>query len=128
MVELIHGYPYFLHLIGSRVWTAGTGPVITEADVTEGYAQCLPDLGSFFAERLRGLGDLQHDWLRAAAALPPEERTAGAVAERLGRRSSQLGSTVRALIDRGLIRMGTGRGKVELGLPGLDRHLLAGEV
>ncbi|WP_370323822.1 ATP-binding protein [Euzebya sp.] len=125
LVELVQGYPYFLHLIGHRVWTAGTGPVITVEEVDEGYAIARADLDGFYAERLRGLGDLQHDWLRAAAAVDDADRTTGAVAARLGRRSSQLGSTVRALVDRGLIRMAPGRGRFEFGLPGLAGHLRA---
>ena len=77
----------------------------------------------------RGLDrDLMQVWVDRMVAL--RERgidvmvvSSGAVAEALGERTEQLGSTQQALIDHhGLLRR-SGRGKIAFTLPGMDRHL-----
>lgn len=123
MVALVGGYPYFLHLLGRRVWRAGSGPVVTLAEVEAGWRDAQPDLAAFYGERLRPLGELQHDWLLAAAALGVDERTSGAVAARLGRPVAALGSTVAGLLGHGLVRRTAGRGGFAFAVPGLDAHL-----
>lgn len=123
LVDLVGGYPYFLHLYGKHAWQAGTGSVVTVADVETAEQTAGVDLARFYGERLRNVGDLAHDWLMAAARLPPEDRTVGAVAAQLGRTSSQLGSTVDALVGKSLIRPEPGRGQFSFAVPGLDRHL-----
>lgn len=122
LVAAVGGYPYFLHLYGARVWTAGTGPVIARADVEAGVASAADDVDRFYEERLRTLGRVQEGWLAAAAQLRDDELRVAAVAEALGRRSSDLGTTVTSLAERGLIRQ-LGRGRVRFALPGLARHL-----
>jgi hypothetical protein len=126
LVALIGGYPYFLHLYGKHAWLAGDREVITLAEVEGAAEVAAVDLTRFYGERVRGLGDLAYDWLVAAARLPADERTVGAVAARLGRTSPQLGSTVESLIGRALIRHEPGRGRFSFALPGLDRYLVAG--
>jgi hypothetical protein len=117
------GYPYFLHVIGSHVWRAGEGAVITRAEARRGIAAAEPFIADFYGSRLRELGDLQRRYLHAAARTPLPERTPGEVARRLGRTSSQLGSTQSKLVhDHGLLRM-TSDGRLAFALPGLDRHL-----
>lgn len=123
MVEAIAGYPYFLHLIGAKVWTAGSGAVITAEDARRGLAAARRDIARFYGDRLRLIGEVAHDWLTAAAALPPEERTVGAVAKALGGTSDQYGWAVSSLADHGLVRHAPGRGRFEFALPGLDTHL-----
>jgi hypothetical protein len=123
LVDLVGGYPYFLHLYGKHAWAAGDGAVITAAEVEIAAGSAALDLARFYGERVRGLGDVAYDWLQAAARLPAEERTVGAVAAELGRTSSQLGSTVDSLIGRALIRHEPGRGRFSFALPGLDRYL-----
>lgn len=123
LVELIGGYPYFLHLYGKHAWMAGTGDIVTLDEVEAAAGTASQDLARFYGERVRGLGDVAYDWLAAAAELPAEDRTAGNVARGLGRTSSQLGSTVDALVGRGLIRPEPGRGRFSFALPGLDHYL-----
>lgn len=125
VVHRVAGYPYFLHLVGRQVWRAGTRRVMTTGDVRRADGPLAADLARFYGERLRPLGELQYDWLREAAELVPEERTVGAVAARLGRRSSSLGSTFAALAGHGLVRREPGRGRFALAVPGLDGHLRA---
>jgi len=117
------GYPYFLHVVGSHVWNAGEGDVITVADARHGIAAAGPFIAEFYGARLRELGDLQRRYLHAAAGVASHERTPGRVAQALGRSSSQLGSTQAKLVhDHGLLRT-THDGRLEFALPGLDSHL-----
>ncbi|GGI07381.1 ATP-binding protein [Egicoccus halophilus] len=119
------GYPYFLHLIGSQMWNAGDGAVITRADAAAGLAAARPLVTDFYEQRLRELGPLQRRYLHAAARLEDRARTTGAIAAALGRRSEQLGSTQQALTaQHGLLRP-TGDGRLEFALPGLADHLRA---
>lgn len=120
---LVGGYPYFLHVVGSQVWVAGDGPVITAEDVDAGWMMASPTIEMFYEERLRDLTDNQRRYLVAAAGLDENERTSGAVAEALGVSTESLGSTQQALIDtHGLLRR-SGRGRIAFTLPGMDRHL-----
>lgn len=117
------GYPYFLHVIGSHVWRAGSGDVITADDAQAGIQAARPYLDAFYEQRLTEIGDLQRRYLHAAAAVEPNERTPGRVAQSLGRPSDKLGSTLTALIDRhGLLRT-DGTGRLVFALPGLDFFL-----
>jgi hypothetical protein len=122
-VELVGGYPYFLHVVGSQVWVAGSGPVITRDDVEEGWRRAVPTIDLFYEERLRDLTDTQRRYLEAAAGLAARDRTSGGIAAALGTTTEAVGSTQQALIDtHGLLRR-AGRGRVAFTLPGIDRHL-----
>ena len=122
-VEVVGGYPYFLHVIGSEVWVAGTGPVITSAQVEAGWQRARDTIEVFHEDRLKDLTDTQRRYLEAAAALDAGERTSGNIAAALGATTESVGSTQQALIDtHGLLRR-AGRGKVAFTLPGMDRHL-----
>lgn len=126
MVEAIGGYPYFLHVVGTRVWQAGEGRVITAGEADEGIAAARHDVARLYDERLRGLGEVSHDWLAAAAALEPGDRTVGAVAAQLGATSDRYGWVASALTQQGLIRPAQGRGRFAFALPGLDAHIRSG--
>lgn len=127
-VAVVGGYPYFLHVIGSRVWMAGDGPVITVAEVTAGWDEARTTIEVFHEDRLKDLTDTQRRYLEAAARLSVDERTSGAIAAALGSSTEAVGSTQQSLIDtHGLLRR-SGRGKVAFTLPGIDRHLVGDEV
>lgn len=122
-VELVGGYPYFLHVVGSRVWVAGDTRVITVDDVAAGWESARTTIEVFHEERLNDLTDIQRRYLTAAASLPLDERTSGNIAAALDATTESVGSTQQALIDtHGLLRR-AGRGKVAFTLPGMDRHL-----
>lgn len=123
MVAAVGGYPYFLHVVGKHVWTAGDADVIHLAEARRGIDAARIDIARFYGERLRGLGDAQFDWLSAAALLDSDDRTAGKVAAALDKTSDQLGWAVSALTAQGLIRPAPGRGRFQFALPGLDAHL-----
>lgn len=122
-VELVGGYPYFLHVVGSQAWVAGDGPVITREDVEAGWELAVPTIEMFYEERLRDVTDRQRRYLVATAELEDSERTSAAVAESLGASSEQLGSTQQALIDTHRLLRRVGRGRITFTLPGIDEHL-----
>lgn len=123
LAEASGGYPYFLHVYGRQVFNAGTGDVITADEAHRGIAAARPLVDAFHDQRLRELGDQQREYLRAAASLPPEDRTSANIAVAMQTDSSALGSTQQALVDRhGLLRR-TGSGRLEFALPGLAEHL-----
>lgn len=120
------GYPYFLHVIGSAVWRAGHGGVITAQDAGDGITVAGQEIAAFLEERLRTLGRRQREYLKAAADLDSGERTVGRVAAAMGTTSAQLASTTQALVDRhGLLRPDGGHGRLAFTLPGMDTHLRA---
>lgn len=122
-VELVGGYPYFLHVLGSRMWDAADGQVITLPEVEAGWRAAAPTIDLFYEDRLRDITDQQRRYLEAAADLGSDERTSAAIAAALGATTESVGSTQQALIDtHGLLRR-AGRGRVAFTLPGLDRHL-----
>lgn len=123
MVEAIGGYPYFLHVIGARVWTAGEYSPISVEEAERGVAEAARDIDRFYGDRLRAVGEVAHDWLRHAAALPEEGRTSGAVAAALGGSSSDYGWVMSRLVEQGLVRPLPGRGRFAFALPGLDEFL-----
>jgi hypothetical protein len=122
-VELVGGYPYFLHVVGSHVWVAGDGPVITRGEVEAGWRRAAPAVERFYEERLRDITDVQRRYLVAAAELEERQRTSGAIAAALGATTEQVGSTQQALIDTHRVLRRTGRGRVTFTLPGIDRYL-----
>ena len=125
LVELVEGYPYFLHVFGSHAWAAGTGPVITRREVEDGAVAARSTVTTFYQERLDRLTSLQRAVVDAVAGLETGQRTGERIAAAVGRSGSEsIGSTLRGLIDAGLI-VRTGRGAYDLALPGLDRHLMA---
>ncbi len=118
------GYPYFLHVIGSHVWNAGDGDVITLAEARAGITAARAYLDAFYEERLRPLGDRQRAYLDAAAHLDPAERTSGRIAAELDTTSDRLASTWQSLIERhALLRPAGGRGRLAFTLPGLADYL-----
>ncbi|MGI8873796.1 MAG: AAA family ATPase [Egibacteraceae bacterium] len=45
LVDAVGGYPYFLHVVGSQTWTAGTGSVITADEVDRAAFGATADRG-----------------------------------------------------------------------------------
>jgi hypothetical protein len=128
LVDAVGGYPYFLHVVGSQTWTAGTGSVITADEVETGRRLAQPLIAEFLDERLRALTDRQRRYMVAVASLPPGERTSGAVAGRLGEPVERWASTQQALVDRHGLLERPARGRVEMAIPQLHRHLSTGDA
>lgn len=126
IVDRCLGDPFLFQLAGAAAWDSGSGPVITGDDADRGWSLSRREIGHYLDRRLDGLTDLQLAYLRTAAALAPEERTAARIAAALGRSdSAALGSTAQALAEsRGLIRRS--RGQVTFRSPAVEAYLAGG--
>jgi hypothetical protein len=104
IVEVTHGYPYFLQEWGKHSWEAADASPITLADVEAASVTATAALDdSFFRVRFDRLTPLEKDYLRAMAALGPGPHRTGTIAERLGRASSGVAPTRASLIAKGMI-------------------------
>lgn len=123
IVSSCHGSPYLLQLLGDAAWLAGRDTEISVEDVQRGAQQARREVRAHFELLLADLTEAQIAYLRAAATLSAEERTAGAIAAALGRTSSaEVGYIARTLEGRyRLVRRV--RGRLELRAPGLDAYL-----
>jgi AAA+ ATPase superfamily predicted ATPase len=123
-VEVTGGYPYFIQELGYAVWGIAEGPVITRHNIEDAvplYESKLDE--SFFRVRLDRATEMQRAYLRAMAELGPEMQKAQAVADVMGRRSTQLGPTRAQLIDMGLL-FTPEHGYAEFTVPHFDKFML----
>lgn len=98
IVKRCLGDPFLFQLAGEAAWNAGTGQIITEEEAQRGWASARREVERYVSRRLDGLTDLQVEFLRTAASLPEDRRTATAIAKAMGRDSAAtVASTVRAL-------------------------------
>ncbi len=105
------GDPFLFQLVGEAAWNAGEGAIITAEDAQRGWRLVRREVVRYVEGRLGELSELQLAYLRAAAALPEDGRTAVAIAGQLGRDGAHtLASTAQSL-DRThrLIRREAGR-------------------
>ncbi|QWC84587.1 ATP-binding protein [Nocardioidaceae bacterium] len=108
VIALCRGEPFLFQLVGDRAWYAGEEDVISAADVRSGWLQARPEAAAHVERILGRLPDREMQMLEAMATLPPEQRTATAIARAMDFASaSQAGptarrlDTVRGIIDRG---------------------------
>ena len=103
-VAFTRGYPYFLQEFGRQAWRMAEGPDrITRQDVLGAAPVARAELDSgFFRVRMDRTTDAQRAYLRAMAAMGPGPHRSGAVAEALGKKTTQVGAVRHSLIQRGL--------------------------
>ena len=104
IIDLTHGYPYFLQEFGKQAWSVAEGPEeITEHDVEVSIPLATDALdGGFFRVRFDRTTDSERAYLDAMARLGGSECSSGDVAAALGKRTSDVAQTRDALIRRGL--------------------------
>ncbi|WP_134772239.1 ATP-binding protein [Ornithinimicrobium flavum] len=123
LVELVHGYPYLLQLVGYHAWrAAGEDGVLTAADV-EATLPVVEERMSrlVHAPALRGVPEGQLAYLRAMAVDDGPSATAD-IASRLGVTKGHQNVQRTRLIERELV-VATGHGRVDFALPYLREHL-----
>ena len=104
LVQLTHGYPYFIQEWGKHAWDAAQESPITVEDVEAASLTAVAALdASFFRVRFDRLTPTQKVYLRAMAELGPGPHRSGDVAEVLGRKVTSLGPTRAQLISKGMI-------------------------
>jgi hypothetical protein len=102
------GEPFLFQLAGQRAWNAADAAVISDADVAAGWHGAENEASAHVERILNRLPVRELEFVEAMAALPAEERTLTAIAERMGMASatqvgpfSQRLDTVRGVIARG---------------------------
>ena len=123
LVELVHGYPYLLQLVGYHAWrAAGDDEVITAADVASTRPAIVERMSRLVhAPALRGLPEGQRAYLRAMAQDDGPSST-GAIGERLGVTKGHQNVQRTRLIERELV-VPAGHGLVDFALPYLREHV-----
>ncbi len=124
-VQIVHGYPYLLQLVGYHAWRVEPGRAqITLDDVERTMPLVVERMGRLVhAPALGNVPEGQRAYLRAMAADDGPASTRE-VAERMGVPMQQQNVYRARLIDRELIRP-AGHGYVDFTLPYLREHLRA---
>lgn len=110
LVDGCQGDPFLFQLAGEAAWRSGAEPLITEAHVRTGWRLVSREVVGYVQGRLQDVTALQMEYLRAAALIPEDGRSADAVAKALGRDgAAALASTAQALdVTHRLIRREAG--------------------
>ncbi|KAA1374931.1 ATP-binding protein [Aeromicrobium fastidiosum] len=103
------GEPFLFQLAGQEAWYASPdSPLITVDDVRQGWEEAKPEAVTHVERILGRLPEREQQLIRAMSLLDPQERTASAIAARMGFDSAtQIGpfasrlDTVRGIINRG---------------------------
>ena len=104
IVEVTHGYPYFLQEWGKHAWDTADHSPITLQDVENATAITVAALDeSFFRVRFDRLTPLEKRYLRAMADLGPGPHRSGDIARKLGRQVASLAPTRSQLISKGMV-------------------------
>lgn len=104
IVELTHGYPYFLQEWGKHAWDTAQDSPITLKDVEAASGSATAALDeSFFRVRFDRLTPSEKNYLRAMAELGEGPHRSGDIAAQLGRNVQSLGPTRNNLIAKGMV-------------------------
>ncbi|SPT53676.1 Uncharacterised protein [Actinomyces bovis] len=108
IVELAHGEPFLFQLAGERAWFAGSGPVITAAEVRAGWASAAGEAEAHVVRLLERLPERERDFLETMSSLEASERMLTNISRAMGlSRPESAGPTSRRLdIQRGIIERG----------------------
>jgi hypothetical protein len=104
LVQVSHGYPYFLQEFGKQAWNVADGPTIDPSDIEAATALAVAELDTgFFRARIDRTADAERDYLRAMASLGgPGPYRSGDVSRAMGKKTTQTGPVRDGLIKRGL--------------------------
>ena len=123
VVQVTHGYPYFIQEWGSSAWDAARDNRITLADVQNASAYAIAALDeSFFRVRFDRMTLAEKMYLRAMASLGEGPHRSGDIAASLGRTSQSLGPIRSALIGKGMIWSPT-HGDTAFTVPMFDQYM-----
>ncbi len=104
IIDVTHGYPYFLQEWGKHAWEAAGASPIALDDVERASDLAIAALDeSFFRVRFDRLTPSEKRYLRAMAELGPGPHRSGDIANMLGREVTSLGPTRAQLIAKGMV-------------------------
>jgi len=115
IVDLCRGEPFLFQLAGEQAWYAGTGDVITRAQVLAGWKAARAEAVTHVERVLDRLPKRERDFIQAMSELPTRERTLTRIAAEMGyAKPTDAGPTSQ--------RLDSVRGIVERGKPYIFRH------
>jgi hypothetical protein len=124
VVDISHGYPYFLQEWGYHVWNVAAGPdQIDAADVHAAHPLVIDQLDrNFFQVRFDRLTPKEKAYLRAMAHLGPGPHRSGDIAACLGVRVESVAPRRSALIGKGMV-YSPAHGDTAFTVPLFDEYL-----
>jgi hypothetical protein len=112
------GYPFYIQQLGKHAWNLAQGSSITAADVQEAIpaAQATLD-ASVYEVRIQRATHEERRYMRAMGELGAGPYRSGAVAAKLGRRTSEVSMVRQRLLDKGLVYATENYGYVDFTVP-----------
>jgi hypothetical protein len=112
------GYPFYIQQLGKHTWNRAARSPITAVDVREAMpaAQAALD-SSIYEVRIRRATDQERRYMRAMAELGHGPYKSGAVAAKLGRKTTAVSMIRQRLLDKGLIYATEDYGHVDFTVP-----------
>ncbi len=115
IIDVCRGEPFLFQLAGEQAWYAGTGDIITRAQVLAGWRAVRSEAVTHVERILGRLPRRESDFVRAMAGLTAQERTLTNIAKEMGYdKATDAGPTSQ--------RLDSVRGIVERGKPYTFRH------
>ncbi len=112
------GYPFYIQQLGKHAWNLARGSLITAADVAAAIpaAQAALD-ASTYEVRIQRATHEERRYMRAMAELGAGPYKSGAVAAKLGRKTSEVSMIRQRLLDKGLVYATEDYGYVDFTVP-----------
>ena len=112
------GYPFYIQQLGKHAWNLAQGSPITAADVQAAIpaAQATLDT-SIYEVRIQRATHEERRYMRAMAELGAGPYKSGAVAAKLGRKTSEVSMIRQRLLDKGLVYATEDYGYVDFTVP-----------
>ncbi len=112
------GYPFYIQQLGKHAWNLASRSPITVGDVEAAMpaAQAALDT-SIYEVRIQRATDQERRYMRAMAELGEGPYRSGAVAAKLGRKTSEVSVIRQRLLDKGLIYATEDYGHVDFTVP-----------
>lgn len=122
LVDLSHGYPYFIQAYGKASWDASDSNPISVSAVEKGEPVARAELDQgLYVSRWQRATPLGREYLAAMAAIG-ETCTSAQVAKLMNRSVSDLSSIRLSLIELGLV-YSPERGRIAFTVPGMDEFI-----
>jgi hypothetical protein len=117
-LEWTRGYPFYIQQIGKHSWNRATDSPITRADVEQALPAAEAALDrAIYEVRVQRATANERKYMRAMAELGDGPYRSGAVARKLGQRSTAVSPVRQRLIDKGLIYATEDYGYIDFSVP-----------
>ncbi len=118
------GYPFYIQQLGKHAWNLATASPIKAVDVQAAIPVAQQALDSSIYEvRVQRATHEERRYMRAMAELGEAPYRSGAVAAKLGRKTTEVSMTRQHLIDKGLAYSTEDYGHVDFTIPRFDEFM-----